>query len=261
MLQRANILIVEDEAVLALDLNEQLTAYGYCVVGTARTGRHALALFQTHRVDLILCDIGLPGDWDGIQTILELTHGQPVPVIYLTGHTDGTLLLRAQATHPVACLLKPWDGSALRRMIKTALTPTSLRRLAIPISSTDPASPFGSQRQPSRVINEKTVDRDTFFIPQSGQFVQIRFQDVLYLQADDTQTTLITANQLYTMAGPLPSILRQLANHRLVRTHRAFAVNLDRVQSFSEWDVRVGNCVLPLGRVYRDAFLAYFPNG
>ncbi|RZK95111.1 MAG: response regulator, partial [Hymenobacter sp.] len=61
---RIQILVVEDEAVLALDLAELLELEGYAVVGPAADGPQALALFRQHRVDLLLCDIRLQGPWD-----------------------------------------------------------------------------------------------------------------------------------------------------------------------------------------------------
>lgn len=62
------LLIVEDEAILALDLRARLEREGYHVVGLASTGRSALDLFERHPVDLVLCDISLKGDWNGIET-------------------------------------------------------------------------------------------------------------------------------------------------------------------------------------------------
>ena len=93
-----SILIVEDEAILALDLCVRLEAEGYTIVGTATTGRQALALFEQQPADIIICDINLRGDWTGIDTARKLKAHHPVPIIYLSALTDRLTLDLAKAT-------------------------------------------------------------------------------------------------------------------------------------------------------------------
>ena len=78
--KRIKILIVEDEPILAMELTDCLEEEGYDIVGTANNGRKALDLFMRQSVDLLLCDIKIKGDWDGIQTVHHLTAERPVPV-------------------------------------------------------------------------------------------------------------------------------------------------------------------------------------
>ncbi len=111
--RRTHILIVEDEAVLSMDLCDTLEAEGYTVVGTASNGRRALELFQHNPVDLLLCDVHIKGEWDGIETATRLLALRLVPVIYLTALTDKQTLERALHTSPAAYLTKPVTTAGL----------------------------------------------------------------------------------------------------------------------------------------------------
>lgn len=115
------ILIIEDEAVLAMDLSDLLEEEGYSVVGTANNGRKALRFHQQHRIDLALCDISIKGDWDGIQTVEYLLAERPIPIVFLTALTDKETLERTIITQPMAYLIKPITVPGLRAAIELAL--------------------------------------------------------------------------------------------------------------------------------------------
>ena len=120
--ERIHILIVEDENILAMELSDCLENEGYYVVGIANNGRKALDQFCHQRVDLLLCDIVIRGDWDGIETADRLTAEHPVPIIYLTALSDTQTLERAKRTHPAAFLTKPYQVVSLRTAIELAIS-------------------------------------------------------------------------------------------------------------------------------------------
>lgn len=101
------ILVVEDEALVALYTQELLEDAGHTVVGLAATGESALALAARERIDLALLDIRLPGGMDGIAVgeALRTRHG--IPVIFISGTLDCETLARTSSVQPVACLQKP----------------------------------------------------------------------------------------------------------------------------------------------------------
>ena len=120
------VLLVEDEAVLALDLTDLLQAEGYALAGVVASGPEALTVFRRQPVDLLLCDIRLQGPWDGIETARRLVAERPVPLVYLTALTDRDTLTRALETAPAAYLAKPIGIAGLRAAIEVA-------RRAVPI--------------------------------------------------------------------------------------------------------------------------------
>ncbi|HEV7380977.1 MAG TPA: response regulator, partial [Dyadobacter sp.] len=115
------ILIVEDEAVIGMYVSDLLESQGYQVIEVVDNGREALAVFQRNHVDLLLCDIHLKGDWDGIETVKKLTEVREVPVIYLTAFADRETVERAKHTYPSAYLTKPVRSDNLKLAVEVAL--------------------------------------------------------------------------------------------------------------------------------------------
>lgn len=115
------ILLVEDEGIVAQDLHETVLQMGYRVAGLASEGVQAVCMAEELQPDLIVMDVGLRGEVDGIQAarmILERFH---LPVIFLTGHRDIETLKRAVSTGPLGYILKPFQEVELRSAIEVAI--------------------------------------------------------------------------------------------------------------------------------------------
>jgi CheY-like chemotaxis protein len=117
----ARILIVEDEAILAEDLGLSLENLGYLVRGKVSTGEEAVKLAEKLKPDLILMDIKLQGDIDGIEAADQISKRLDVPVVFLTGYSESDVLERAKKTEPYGYIGKPISVSELRNTIETAL--------------------------------------------------------------------------------------------------------------------------------------------
>ncbi len=115
------ILIVEDQAVVAMDIQNQLQKLGYTVVGTSSTGEEALRLARRHEPDLVLLDIRLQGNMDGVDCAAQLRKELGIPVVFLTAFADEETLSRAKATGPHGYILKPFDQNDLHATVEIAL--------------------------------------------------------------------------------------------------------------------------------------------
>jgi len=115
------ILLVEDDDVIARVEDWRLKNLGYTVCGRATTGAEAMELVVNARPDLVLMDINIKGDVDGIETARMIKDGFKIPVVYVTSHSDGPTLERAKATHPDGFIVKPFDDKDLRVAIQLAL--------------------------------------------------------------------------------------------------------------------------------------------
>ncbi len=122
------ILIVEDEAVVALDLKIQLLDLGYDVSGIAASGHEAVTAVEHRLPDLILMDVRIQGAIDGIDVAKDIRNRHEVPVIFLTSHSDDETVGRAAATAPYGYLTKPYQARELRAGIEVALTKSGLER-------------------------------------------------------------------------------------------------------------------------------------
>jgi CheY-like chemotaxis protein len=115
------VMIVEDEAVVAMHLRQELTKLGYVVAGTATTGKLALQMIDEIFPDVILMDIHLQGDMDGIETAMQIPRYLHVPVIYLTAYSEDSTLKRAGDSRPYGYLIKPFLDRELHATIRMAL--------------------------------------------------------------------------------------------------------------------------------------------
>jgi len=260
---RIQILLIEDEAILALDLMELLEAEGYAVVGPARSGARAQELFARHQVDLVLADIHIDGPEDGIQTAARLLAERPVPLIYLTSFADRATLARALATAPAAYLPKPASLGGLRSAIEVALHQFALaQQAAEPVAAA--VAPVAETPEVS--VAESSGGREVvlrlgenLFVRYAQRFVRVALADVLLLEAGGSHTTLATASgRKYALRLPLSAVLDRLRAPQLVRVHRSFAVNIGQVEAFSDHELTVGGQSVPLGRAYEDEFLKRF---
>jgi PAS domain S-box-containing protein len=120
-MEPASILIVEDEPVVAKDIQLSLQRLGYRVPATATSGEDAIRKAGDTHPDLILMDIVLKGNMDGVETASRIQRKQDVPVIYLTAYADDHTLERAKVTSPAGYMLKPYQANELRTTIELAL--------------------------------------------------------------------------------------------------------------------------------------------
>jgi PAS domain S-box-containing protein len=121
MLSKAAILIVEDSFIVAYHLQTTLESEGYRVLGTEDSGEKALAFLEKQRPDLILMDIMLNGDLDGIETARVVKTKYNLPVIYITALTDKDTIQRAKITEPFGYLTKPFEDREIFTVIEMAL--------------------------------------------------------------------------------------------------------------------------------------------
>jgi CheY-like chemotaxis protein len=115
------VMVVEDEAVVALHLRRELTKLGYTVAGVATNSAQALKMIDEVFPDVILMDIHIQGELDGIETANRIPRYLHIPVIYLTAYSEDTTLKRAGDTHPYGYLIKPFLDRELHATIKMAL--------------------------------------------------------------------------------------------------------------------------------------------
>jgi DNA-binding LytR/AlgR family response regulator len=251
--EKINILIVEDESIVALDLATALQQDGYEVIGIADHAEAAIRLFTSHAVDIVLMDIHLAGPKDGIDTVADLMKIRQTPVIYLTAFTDHAIVERVKRTYPAAFLAKPYQISNVRIAIELALNSLAV----VPVPPRDSANPrpelpAGPTREPILQMG------DYVFVKYNYQFVKVRLADILFVLADSNHIRLHTSDKKFVLRLSLSQLFDRLLFDRLIRIHRSYAVNVDAIQSFTEQTVLTGKGELPIGRNYKEDFLKRF---
>ncbi len=120
-MDRPRIMVVEDEGIIAQDIKNCLENLGYEVPEVVFTGKEAIEKAEKVHPDLVLMDIVLKGDIDGIETAAEIRERFSIPIVYLTAYEDDKTLKRAKMTEPLGYILKPFEERYLRSSIEMAL--------------------------------------------------------------------------------------------------------------------------------------------
>ena len=120
MSDKARILIVEDEVIVGLVLGNTVRAMGHEVVAIVGSGRKAVAIAKEEGVDLVLMDVRLSDDVDGIMAAEAINHG--VPIVFHTAYVDKVTIDRAMSLNPIAVLQKPVGDHTLRSTIERGLS-------------------------------------------------------------------------------------------------------------------------------------------
>jgi two-component system, response regulator PdtaR len=115
------VLLVEDDNIIAKVAEWRLKNLGYTLCGRATTGAEAMELVVRNQPDIVLMDINIKGEIDGIETARMIKKGFNIPVVYVTSHSDGPTLERAKETQPDGFIMKPFEDNDLRVAIELAL--------------------------------------------------------------------------------------------------------------------------------------------
>lgn len=244
---KINILIVEDEPIIAADLEDRLSEMGYNILGSVSTGEEALTFFEQETLpDLVLMDIQLEGDWDGLETTRRIRENQDLPIIFLTSNSDPATFAKAKQVNPQAFLSKPYRGRDLKHAIELAIIQ------------------FAGQSR----INETSTKEDNSFLLSDRLFIKVKdrmrrlfFKDILWVVADDYYCKAVTREKEFLVTKTLKKFGEELScNLGFMRVHRSYIVNLHHVEEIGELYLHIGKKEIPVSRNFREELLARLKN-
>ena len=117
----SKILVVDDEAIITMQLEERLHALGYTVVGMAASGEDAIEKARRLSPDLVLMDIVMPGKLNGVEAAKTIVNELDIPVIFITAYADDTIIEKAKQARPYGYILKPFNELELKATVEIAL--------------------------------------------------------------------------------------------------------------------------------------------
>lgn len=261
-MQNLKILIVEDEPLIAHDIQSLLTDWGYQVVGCASTSQDAIEMFEKHQPDIALVDVQLYGTIDGIETVKQFNLSRRIPIIYLTAQADFQTVERAKTTAPSAYLLKPFDERHLHISLELALSNFSQNTH----SSHETAKQTQGEDEKEVVFAHEVKlsadvilkQGDAIFIKQNYRFVKLKVEDLVYIEADRNHSYLVMTHQKFIVRMPLTLVVERINDPQLIRVHRSFAINQRHVEAFDDTEIMVNGKTVPFTNAYRDDFLKNF---
>jgi DNA-binding LytR/AlgR family response regulator len=228
-----NILIVEDEPIIAGFIRKELRALGYHVSGHARSHREALNLLDEVPVDLALIDIALGGKRDGIDVAHAIRERGETPFIFLTSYADPATIERAKPTRPAGYVVKPFTADDLYSSIELALAAS------------------GSQR----------TMNDGIFLPDGYGRVRVDLDQILFFESNRMYLEIHTRERTHVLRSTLSNFLEKLPEDRFVRIHRSFAVQIGHVERWNRTGVWVNGKELPVGRTYQSGLMERLKDG
>lgn len=223
---RKTILIVEDEPLIANHIALVLSSADYRVVQKVRSAAEALLVIQSEKPDLILLDISIKGDTDGVELAHLINEKYKIPFIFLTSHYDDATVNRLKKTQPAGFVLKPFHEKELLTQISIALYQKG-------------------NDQPSSVL-----EKDHIFIKYNNQWIKIPFLNICFAKADDNYTIVHTPEKNYLVSYPLKKIEESLPPNLFFRIHKSYIINMQRIDSISERHVVIKQHQIPIGRIY-----------
>ncbi len=203
-----NILTIEDDLLIAEDLKTKLNSLGYQVVGNARNGAAAIDLARSLEPQIIIADIMIEGDIDGIETVKRIYEFHQCPVIYLSANSESATVKKALATQPAAFLIKPFKISEFTINIDLAVRNFE-------------------NKYPQPV--KKGELNDSIFIPDKFLHHRVYKNDILYVEADGAYVKVITEKKNYQLTTNLKTFIGQFEHPNFFRVSRKHLINTNKV--------------------------------
>lgn len=240
-----DIVIVEDEPIIAKDLMYTLKDLGYTVVAHCKNHEEALQALKKYKSDLIICDIDLgKKSWDGIQLAQEIRQHYDQPIVFLTALSDATTINRAATVDPDAYLVKPFEERSLFAAIELALNKYSKRKKSL----TSPGSDARPEEENIPFI------AGNFFIKDKKRLIKVRAEDIYWVKAEGAYSQLVTKNQVYFLSTNLGALEEKLRGHYFIRIHRSYLINFQHIDSIEDDVLSIGEERIPMGKNYREEF-------
>lgn len=235
-----NVLIIEDTPEQSEALNSVLVANHYNVVGIATNYNDALTLFYNNKVDIIVIDVFLNGNPDGITfaETINIVPNAARPFVFLTSSQDRKIFERAKLTKPFSFLMKPFNELEILYALEMAVE-----------KFYEQANVFLSEDQNTVVSN------DSLFIKKKNALKKVALNDILYIEVEERYCNIITEKEKFVILISLTKISALLDTNQFTRTHRNTIVNSNKIEEIILADnliILKGNHKINLSDTYKD---------
>lgn len=238
------ILIVEDEPFIAENLQEMLSIFGHENTEIANSANQAIKAIKISRPDLVLLDVKIKGDQDGIELGGIIKDQYQLPFVYITSYSDKETVNRAKHTQPLGFIVKPFTKDDVYAAIEVALF--NQNRMVV--------------RGPQNALaneNPTTYNNDSIFIKKRGLLEKVKYEDLVWIEADGNHITInVKDGRTYTIRKSLKDITDKLPKDRFLRVHKSFVVLVDAVTAIDTSFIYLQDKEIPIGRSYYNAFTA-----
>lgn len=223
-----NILIVEDEPLIAEDISDTLQEAGYGIAGIAHNADAAIKILKTAAPSLALLDINIDGHIDGLMLAKIINSDFKVPFIFLTSFTDEKTLNEVKQLKPFGFIVKPFDDKELITNIELAINKF--------------------KEESKELASVESNLNDSFFLKQDGSLIKVSTSEILYAEAFDNYCFIHTKKKKYLLPHTLKSISQKLEGNLFLRIHRSFLVNLNSIDIINEDHLLINEKCIPVAK-------------
>ena len=218
-MEKIKVLVVEDKALVAEDIVARLRNHGMDIVGSCDTGEEAVAYAKDKHPDLILMDIELAGDMDGIAATQAIHKVEDIPVIYLSDYTDDKMVERAKKTMPAGYLSKPFNEAELVRAIDIAFYNAT------------------HKRKPERglLLNDRV-----FLRTENQSYIKLSLEEIIYLKASRSYCDVVTAEKIHVISNNMGNVNEQINSKDFVKVHRSHIINVNKITAINGNVIELG---------------------
>ncbi|WP_421871196.1 LytR/AlgR family response regulator transcription factor [Marinoscillum sp.] len=235
-MEKVKILVVEDEFIIAEEIIAVLNQNQFDVVGKARNADAALQIAKEKQPDIVICDINIDGDKDGIELARELRKTGNLGIIFLTAFDDAQYLERASEVEPSAYIVKPFEQRNLIVAIKLAF-----RNLASANTDENEEDAF--------------FVHDRIFIKEGSRFNKLMVDQIDFVEAVGSYCDIYTGNKKITLTINLKHFISKLDHPHFMRVHRSYLINFTAIDSFEGNMVYIGEHKIPISASHKEEFL------
>ncbi len=241
------ILVAEDNLIHSNKMEMLLDEMGYDLIGIFASSEELLRAFHATKPDLILLDIELEGNKDGVEIAEKINTIRATPIIFTTALEDKSSIERATKTNPYAYLIKPIEKGALQAAMELALFK------------------FSKEQNPQKVDEtyngwqEDLVMSNSFFIKAGGKLEKVQHDDILWIElAEERYCDIVTSNKNYHLRTSMTVLSQKLNPSHYLRIHRKYIVNIQKIDGIDEADLmlEIGEHSIPFGNTYKSALLS-----
>ncbi len=237
-MQTIRILIVEDEWIVSEEIRELLVKAGYEVIGQAEGGQEALAILDRTPADVVLLDINIKGQIDGIELAHQINQKLTCAIIFLTAYDNDHFINRAKELKPSAFIIKPFEARNLQLAVEMAFNNL--------IEANNPPK------------NDSYIISDFIFIREQSRFRKIALDSIYYAEATGSYTNIYSENGKFTLAINLKTFEENLNHDQFLRVHRSYLVNLTLVDEYEGNRLFIKGSAIPISLSHKEEFLRRF---
>ena len=221
-----NILIVEDELMIAEMIKEMLSELDYQVLGVAKNYKEATANLESKRdvIDLIVLDINLNDHKNGIDIGSLIKEKYQIPFVYLTSYSDPQTIRAAASTEPAAYLFKPFTVGDLHATVEV-------------------------------IKARKAVSAKSIMIKENDLNVKLEVADISYVKSDNNYLEIFTSRKKHLTRNSLEKFLEDVEESNIIRVHRSFAINISKIQAVNGQYLMIDDQKIPISRKHKSELM------